>query len=166
MTDGRSARVARMSFALGALKYLLIGGLLLLAAVFVVRGWQAMRGPPLQPWHLHVPDEPTAGQIDNMDWGQWMRREQAIFADVRAKITDKLPKAAQIPQNRYFAGAPMNPANLKQDWNRSVSRAPAVPPRGEIVLLVAGRSAKEARATAREARKAAQHAPPQGDAAD
>jgi alpha-beta hydrolase superfamily lysophospholipase len=124
-----------MSFALGALKYLLIGGLLLLAAVFVVRGWQAMRGPPLQPWHLHVPDEPTAGQIDNMDWGQWMRREQAIFADVRAKITDKLPKAAQIPQNRYFAGAPMNPANLKQDWNRSVSRAPAVPPRGAVVLL-------------------------------
>ena len=124
-----------MSFALGALKYLLIGAALLLAAVFVVRGWQAMRGPPLQSWHLHVPDEPTAGQIDNMDWGQWMRREQAIMAGVRANVTDKLPKAAQIPQNRYFSGAPMNPANLKQDWNRSLSRAPAAPPKGAIVLL-------------------------------
>ena len=124
-----------MSFALGALKYLLIGALLLLAAVFIVRGWQAMRGPALQPWHLHVPDEPTAGQIDNMDWGQWMRREQAIFADVRTSVTEKLPEAQRIPQNRYFAGAPMNPANLKQDWNRSLSRAPATPPRGAIVLL-------------------------------
>jgi alpha-beta hydrolase superfamily lysophospholipase len=124
-----------MSFALGALKYLLIGAALLLAAVFVVRGWQAMRGPPLQPWHLYVPDEPTAGQIDNMDWGQWMRREQAIMAGVRTNVTDKLPKAAQVPQNRYFAGAPMNPANLRQDWNRSLSRPPAAQPKGAIVLL-------------------------------
>lgn len=130
-----SATVAPMSFALGALKTLLIGALLLMAAVFLVRGWQAMRGPALQPWHLHVPDEPTAGQIDNMDWGQWMRREQAIFADVRAQVTDRLPSAAQIPQNRYFAGAPMNPANLRQDWNRSFSRAPSGPPRGAVVLL-------------------------------
>jgi alpha-beta hydrolase superfamily lysophospholipase len=124
-----------MSFALGLLKYLFVAALLLLAAVFIVRGWQAMRGPPLQPWHLHVPDEPTAGQIDNMDWGQWMRREQAIMADVRTNVTDKLPKSAQIPQNRYFAAAPMNPANLRQDWNRSLSRAPATPPRGAVVLL-------------------------------
>lgn len=124
-----------MSFALGALKYLLIGAALLLAAVFLVRGWQAMRGPPLQPWHLHVPDEPTAGQIDNMDWGQWISREQGIMADVRANVTDKLPKAAQVPQNRYFADAPMNPANLRQDWNRSLSRAPGTPPAGAVVLL-------------------------------
>ncbi len=130
-----SASVHAMSFALGVLKYVLIGAALLLAAVFVVRGWQSMRGPPLQPWHLHVPDEPTAGQIDNMDWAQWMHREQAIMAAVRADVTDRLPKAAQVPQNRYFAGAPMNPANLKQDWNRSLSRPPSEQTRGAVVLL-------------------------------
>jgi alpha-beta hydrolase superfamily lysophospholipase len=124
-----------MSFALGAFKYLLIGALLLLAAVFLVRGWQAMRGPPLQPWHLFVPDEPTAGQIDNMDWAQWLRREDAIFAAVQANVTAKLPKSAQVPQNRYFAGAPMHPAKLRQDWNRSTTLAPDGSPKGAVVLL-------------------------------
>jgi alpha-beta hydrolase superfamily lysophospholipase len=124
-----------MSFALGALKYLAIGALLLLAAVFVVRGWQAMRGPPLQPWHLFVPDEPTAGQIDNMDWAEWLRREQAVFAAVKTEVTDKLPAQAQIAQNRYWANAPMHPANLRQDWNRSTTLAPAGPPVGAVVLL-------------------------------
>jgi alpha-beta hydrolase superfamily lysophospholipase len=124
-----------MSFALGALKYLVMAALLLLAAVFLVRGWQAMRGPPLQPWHLFVPDEPTAGQIDNMDWAQWLRREDAIMAAVRTNVTDKLPQAARIPQNRYFAGAPMHPATLRQNWNRSVSFTPEARPGGAVVLL-------------------------------
>jgi alpha-beta hydrolase superfamily lysophospholipase len=124
-----------MSVALGAFKYLLIGALLLLAAVFLVRGWQAMRGPALQPWHLYVPDEPTAGQIDNMDWAQWLRREQATMAAVQTHVTDKLPEAARIPQNRYFAGAAMHPENLRQNWNRSLSMPPEGPPAGAVVLL-------------------------------
>lgn len=124
-----------MSFALGAFKFLLTAALLLLAAVFLVRGWQAMRGPPLQPWHLFVPDEPTAGQIDNMDWAQWLRREEAIMAAVRTNVTERLPPAARVPQNRYFADAPMHPANLRQNWNRSLSFVPDRPPRGAAVLL-------------------------------
>jgi alpha-beta hydrolase superfamily lysophospholipase len=124
-----------MSFALGALKYLVVGALLLLAAVFVVRGWQAMRGPALQPWHLFVPDEPTAGQLDNMNWAQWLAREEDIFASVKAEVTDKLPANAQIAQNRYWAKAPMHPASLRQDWNRSTTLAPAGEPVGAVVLL-------------------------------
>lgn len=124
-----------MSFTLGALKVFAIGALLLLAAVFVVRGWQAMRGPPLQPWHLFVPDEPTPGQLDSMDWAEWLGREQSLFAAVKAEVTNKLPAAARVPQNRYWASAPMHPARLRQDWNRSTTFAPEGPPKGAVVLL-------------------------------
>lgn len=124
-----------MSFAVGMLKTLAMGLLLLLAAIFLVRGWQAMRGPALQPWHLFVPDEPTAGQLDNMDWAGWLRRETAVFAAVDVNVTDKLPADARVPQNRYWAGAPMHPANLRADWNRSITLAPAGQPDGAVVLL-------------------------------
>lgn len=124
-----------MSFAWSILKVILIGALLLLVAVFLVRAWQAMRGPPLQLWHSYVPDEPTPGQIDQMSWAQWEAREAEIFADVKANVTDKLPPADRIPQNRYWRDAAMHPAGLRRDWNRSFTLAPAGEVRGVAVML-------------------------------
>ena len=117
------------------LKFLLVATLALLAAIFVVRAIQAMRGPPLELWHTHVPDEPTAGQIDNMDWKAWIAREDATFAEVKAEVVDKLPKELQRAQNRYWAGAPMYPPKLRQDWNHSFELRPAGEPVGVAVLL-------------------------------
>lgn len=117
------------------LKTLLVAALLLLAAVFIVRAWQALRGPPLDPWHSFVPDEPDAAAISRMDWTQWLAREDRIFADVLREVTAKLPPAARIPQNRYFDGAPMHPPKLARDWNRSFTLEPAGTSRGAAVLL-------------------------------
>jgi alpha-beta hydrolase superfamily lysophospholipase len=117
------------------LKTLLVAALLLVAAVFVVRAWQAMRGPPLDLWHSYVPDEPSAAAIDGMAWAQWLAREDRLFADVAREVTAKLPASAKIPQNRYFDGAPMHPAKLATDWNRSFTLAPAGTPRGAVVML-------------------------------
>ncbi len=124
-----------MSAALSIIKFLLVAALALLAAVFVVRAIQAMRGPPLELWHTHVPDEPSPGQIDNMDWTAWIARENMTFADVKAEVVDKLPANLRLPQNRYWQGAPMNPANLAHDWNRSFELKPAAEPAGVAVLL-------------------------------
>ena len=124
-----------MSAVISILKFLLVAALALLAAVFVVRAIQAMRGPPLELWHTHVPNEPTAGQIDNMDWKAWSAREDATFAEVKAEVVDKLPKELQRPQNRYWAGSPMYPPKLQQDWNRSFELKPAGEPAGVAVLL-------------------------------
>jgi alpha-beta hydrolase superfamily lysophospholipase len=126
---------ASMGVLANILRYAFLGILFLLLAVFVVRAWQAMRGPPLDLWHSYVPEEPTAAAIDAMDWAQWTAREDRIFADVAREVTAKLPVSARIPQNRYFDGAPMHPAKLATDWNRSFTLAPEGTPRGAVVLL-------------------------------
>lgn len=124
-----------MSFALNIVKYLLLGALALLAAVFLVRAIQAMRGPSLELWHTHVPSEPTPGQIDNMDWKAWLKREDAIFAEVKTEVVDELEREHQRPQNRYWAGAPMYPPKLPHDWNRSYELMPVGEPVGVAVML-------------------------------
>ena len=124
-----------MSAVISILKFALVAALALLAAVFVVRAVQAMRGPSLELWHTHVPDEPSPGQIDGMDWKAWTAREAATFAEVKAEVVDKLPESQRRPQNRYWSGAPMHPASLPRDWNRSFELAPAAAPAGVAVLL-------------------------------
>jgi alpha-beta hydrolase superfamily lysophospholipase len=125
----------RMSFVWNLLKLFLLGALLLLVAVFAVRAFQAMRGPPLSPWHQYVPAEPTPGQMDQMGWEQWMAAEAKLFAAVEAEMAAKMPAEGQVPQNRYWAQAPMHPANLPQDWNRSYRLQPESAPAGVAVML-------------------------------
>jgi alpha-beta hydrolase superfamily lysophospholipase len=108
---------------------------LLLAAIFVVRAVEALTGPPLEPWHTFVPDEPDAEAIEAMDWEDWIVREDEIFASVRSEVVDVLDPAEQVPSNRYYAGSPINPARFAVDWNRSFVLEPEGPPRGAVVLL-------------------------------
>ena len=64
--------------------------LLLLA----LRACNVRNGPPLQLWHTYVPPELSAAQIDRADWQTWLAHENALFADVRANVTDRLPPSA------------------------------------------------------------------------
>ncbi|TPE61098.1 alpha/beta hydrolase [Sandaracinobacter neustonicus] len=124
-----------MSIVLGVLKTIFVGALLLLAAVFLVRMVQSMRGPDLQPWHLVVPPEPTASEIDAMDWPTWLKAEDAAFKVVQSEVVAKLPADQRIAQNRYWAESPMNSAHLRTDWNRSFTFRPEGEPAGAVVLL-------------------------------
>ena len=117
-----------LKFALKALVFLLI-------AVFLVRGWDSLSGPPLSAWHKFVPADATAADIDTMDWPTWMARENALFESVRREVSDKLPPEEQIPLNRYWAKSPVNPDNLSTNWNRSFVLEPADAPVGAVVLL-------------------------------
>jgi alpha-beta hydrolase superfamily lysophospholipase len=108
---------------------------LVLLTVFAVRAFDAWRSPPVKLWHREVPHELDAAAIDATDWPGWMRAEDAVFAEVRANVTDKLPDEDRVFANRFFADSPMNPARLARDWNRTQVAMPVGTPRGAVVLL-------------------------------
>lgn len=105
------------------------------AALVVARAVESQFGPPLELWHTEVPVEPRASTLDSLDWPGWLAAETRAFDDMRRRVTDRLPEAARIPANRYFAGSPLYPPRFATDWNRSYLLEPAGAPRGAVVLL-------------------------------
>jgi alpha-beta hydrolase superfamily lysophospholipase len=105
------------------------------ATLFVVRVVDSQRGPPLELWHIFVPEDLQADAIDQLDWNGWMAAEARLFAQVQREVTDRLEVEERRPDNRYFAGSPINPSHFEQDWNRSYVMEPEGTPRGAVVLL-------------------------------
>ena len=100
-----------------------------------VRIWDSQRGLPLEPWHIYLPGELSAEELDYTDWAQYLAAEQAIFDELRAEVTQKLDAEERVPVNRYFDGSPVYPGRLADDWNRSHVLEPAGAPNGVAVLL-------------------------------
>ncbi len=123
------------SSALRLLKWLLALSAASLTTVLLVRAWDSQRGPPLELWHTYVPHEMTAREISTADWARYVAAENAIFAAVRAEVTDKLDPESRIDANRYYAGSPVYPGNFAHDWNRSYVMEPTGAPVGAAVLL-------------------------------
>ena len=115
--------------------WLLIGLVLLGAVALGVRSLNALRGPPLQPWHTFVPVELSAAELDTADWARYLAQEKAIFEAVRANVTQTLEPGARVAYNRYFEGSPVYPPRFARDWNRSYVIEPAGTPKGAVVLL-------------------------------
>lgn len=109
--------------------------LLAFVTILGVRAIQAWRDPALAPWHRYAADDPTAREIDAMDWQAWLDREDEVFAEVTAEVTARLPETYRTPENRYYAGSPLHPANFATDWNRSFVLPPEGTPRGAVVLV-------------------------------
>lgn len=106
-----------------------------LVAFLGLRAWESRRGLPLELWHTHVPDDLTAEEIAPLDWAGYLAAEEAVLAEVRAEVTDKLEPAERVPVNRYFEGSPVYPGRFKDDWNRTHVLEPDGPPVGAVVLL-------------------------------
>jgi alpha-beta hydrolase superfamily lysophospholipase len=117
------------------LRWLALAAAFVVAAILVVRGWQALRDPALAPWHTFAPPEAGAEAIAAMTWADWLAQEEALFAAVRAEVVDPLDPRYQTPENRYFAGSPLYPGGFAIDWNRSFTLEPDGPPRGAVVLV-------------------------------
>lgn len=92
-------------------------------------------GPALQPWHLEVPEELDAAQLDRADWATWLAAEEAVFKEVRERVSQPLGTQPGAVLNRYRIDSPVYPAHFRQDWNRSYILQPDGPPRGVVVLL-------------------------------
>jgi hypothetical protein len=117
------------------LKWLLIGVVVIGAAMFALRSYRALSGPPLHPWHTFVPTELQPGELDAADWPRYLAQEGKIFESVRAEVSQKLDPDERVPINRYFADSPIYPAHFAQDWNRSYVMEPEGQPVGVVVLL-------------------------------
>jgi alpha-beta hydrolase superfamily lysophospholipase len=112
----------------------MVTGIVLLS-VLAVRAWDKERGPPLEPWHTHVPPELAGDALREARWPTWLAAEEAAFADVQENVTGALEGAAKNPANRYFEGSPLNPRRFAHDWNRSYVLEPDAAPAGVVVLL-------------------------------
>jgi alpha-beta hydrolase superfamily lysophospholipase len=103
--------------------------------LFIGRIVQSKKGPPLELWHTFVPDEPTAAEIDRLDWNGYLAAEARVFATVRKEVTDRLTEQDRRPDDRYFAASPVYPGRFVQDWNRSYLLEPSDRPKGVVVLV-------------------------------
>lgn len=103
--------------------------------LLAVRAYDAQRGEPLRPWHTFVPDELTAEEIDEASWARYIEAEGALFADVRAEVTEQLDPEDAVAFNRYYARSPVYPEQFRPDWNRSHIFEPVGRPLGAAVFL-------------------------------
>ena len=117
------------------LKKLLLALVLVIITLLAVRTYDALQGPPLEPWHKLVPDELSTEQLDKSDWPAYLRAEQQAFVEVKQQVTDKLDREDRIPLNRYYDRSPIYPEHFAQDWNRSYELMPDGKPAGAVVLL-------------------------------
>ncbi|WP_414475966.1 alpha/beta hydrolase [Microvirga sp. M2] len=109
--------------------------LCLIVAGLAFRAWDALRAPPLEPWHTFVPDELDADAIDATDWQGYLQAEERILAEVRREVFRKPDEGAAMPLSRYVAGSPVDPQRFQTDWNRSYVMEPKGDPIGGAVFL-------------------------------
>jgi alpha-beta hydrolase superfamily lysophospholipase len=123
------------SKAIKLLKLLVVLLSISVVALLGMRAWDAERSPPLAIWHTYTPDDLRAGELQKLEWVDYIRAENALFDEVRTEVTQKLEPEDRIPSNRYFDGSPIYPGNFKTDWNRSYILEPETAPVGAVVLL-------------------------------
>lgn len=116
------------------LTWLLVTLLLLAVALLGIRIAGLASLPELQPWHRLVPDEPSAAEIERMDWGAYLAAEQRLFEDLQQQLQE-VQSEQPGGYNRYARNSPVYPGNLPRDWNRSFVFEPQGELRGVAVLL-------------------------------
>ncbi|QIH07996.1 MULTISPECIES: alpha/beta hydrolase [unclassified Pseudomonas] len=99
------------------------------------RAYDSAAGPALQPWHLHVPHELDAEQLDRADWATWLKAEERVFAEVEQQVSATLDPA-QVPAfNRYRQDSRTYPPAFATNWNHSYILRPKGRPQGVVVLV-------------------------------
>ncbi|HCB1497787.1 TPA: alpha/beta fold hydrolase [Klebsiella michiganensis] len=116
-------------------KKAVIGLLVVVIVFFIGRIYESQRGPALHRWHTWTADEMTAIEIDHATFAEYQTREEAIFRDMKSKVTDTLNDDEKTAINRFYAQSLVYPDKFQPDWNRSFILLPQGKPRGAAVLL-------------------------------
>lgn len=108
-------------------------GVVIVLAVVIVR--YADSRPDLRTWHEIVLDgEIRAGEDDDIDFDEWMAREEALFGGLGEFVEQTSTGGLSDAFNRYADDSRSNPARQNPNWNRT--RVLAVDdPRGVALLL-------------------------------
>ncbi len=109
----------------------------LIVATVVIGGAVSARRrlPDLQAWHRYVPADATASDLESASFADYLRREEALFADVRARVESTSPGPAAAQANRYDTRSRSHPSRLGWDANRTYEIVPAGAIAGGAVLV-------------------------------
>ena len=82
--------------------------------------------PELSPWHrTSLEAEVTASEMgDQFTLGQYLEREERLFAELRERIERPAGTDLRLALNRYSTGSRSHPSNLGHDWNRTFEAVP------------------------------------------
>ncbi len=92
--------------------------------------------PDLSPWHtakldaeFRAADAATVKTLDD-----YRRREDALFAELKAEVYEKVAPADRRAHDRYSAGSRSDPLAHEPNWNRSFELAVDAPQGGAVLL--------------------------------
>lgn len=99
----------------------------LIVATVVIGGAVSARRrlPDLQPWHRYVPADATASNLATAGFADYLRREEAVFAGVRARVEYTSAGLAPAQANRYDTRSRSHPSRMGWDGNRTYEIVPA-----------------------------------------
>ena len=109
---------------------------LVLVVVVLVRAFDARGRGEMRPWHTVAPTS-EAREADlgpNATLAEYLKREDAVFREVREQVVARVPPADRIVANRYWEGSPLSSRRHPVDWNRTVELAPAGVGGGVLLL--------------------------------
>jgi alpha-beta hydrolase superfamily lysophospholipase len=111
----------------------------ILATLAVGKGLASLRLPDLKPWHrVRLTSEFGAGDLASTSTlADYLKREDRLFRELDAKVTERLPVEDRLAMNRFYADSPVNPVRFdpSRNWNRTYEWIPDEPVRGGVLLL-------------------------------
>ncbi len=116
-----------------AMGSVLLGLVLILIGAYV---WFLRSGPEPRVWHTtHLDKEFTAARVMDVTTIEAYRKlEDRLFAELQAKVVDKVQPGDRNPFNRYSAGSRSDPAVWPTNWNRTFEISPENPAGAALLL--------------------------------
>jgi alpha-beta hydrolase superfamily lysophospholipase len=119
-------------WVLGAIDIALIA----VITIVFVRAFDARNKPPLEPWHGTLVSEVRAKDLPSTaTLADYLRMEDALFAEMQRKAVLPEPDDARERLNRYAAEGAVNPLRFAKNWNRTYEMVPDGEIRGGVLLM-------------------------------
>ncbi len=116
-----------------ALGSVLLGLVLILAGGYV---FFLIRGPEPRVWHTTILEQEftaaKAGEVTSI--AAYRQLEDRLYAELKARILDKVQPSERNPFNRYASGSRSDPAVWPTNWNRTFEITPEHPSGAALLL--------------------------------
>ena len=114
----------------------LAAAVLIVATIILMRAFDARRQPDLKPWHEALASEFRAKDLTPATTlADYLRIEQAVFAEMEREVIAKVAPSDRTPYNRYSPDGVVNPQRFPRNWNHTYELAPEGAVRGGVLLM-------------------------------